>query len=269
MPTSGYVHVLTNPSTNGIVKIGKTRQNPDGRAKALSSASGRPTPFVVVYQAYFVDCKQAEEFVYAKLEKFRISNNRECFKVAIPVAVDAVVEAKNHFTGFIDDSNFTRGETTNRIDNYESSICGTMQEPERGLYELLDMLISRSMQSWNHFVKSMGLSMPQFSILMQLHYRGSFSISEISNRFGISVPAASQLVDKLVQAGYLERAEDPKDRRARLLPLSAKGKKLIEQGFKHRYQWVDELVTDLNAQERNKVVEALIILTEKAKEVEA
>ena len=51
--------------------------------------------------------------------------------------------------------------------------------------------------------------------------------------------------------------------------MKIKGKKLIEQGFKHRYQWVDELVTDLNAQERNKVVEALIILTEKAKEVEA
>lgn len=69
-----------------------------------------------------------------------------------------------------------------------------------------------------------------------------------------------------MQAGYLERAEDPADRRARLLPLSAKGKKLIEQGFKQRYRWLDELVVGLNTKEREKVIQALRLLTERAKQ---
>jgi DNA-binding MarR family transcriptional regulator len=268
MGQPGYVYVLTNSSTNGIVKVGKTRQNPDERAKAFSSASGVPTPFVVVYQAFFADVDQAERHVHSRLEKFRVSNNREFFQVAIPAAVDAVLEAKNDLGGFAGDPKSAREENINRMDDCDSIAFGTVREPEKGLYELLDVFINQTMRGWNNFVKSMGLSMPQFSILMQLYYRGAFSISEISDRFGISVPAASQLVEKLVQAGYLERAEDPKDRRARLLPLSSKGKKLIEQGFKSRYRWMDGLSRELTPEERAKVAEALQIMIKASKELE-
>jgi DNA-binding MarR family transcriptional regulator len=265
MTQSGYIYVLVNPSTSGILKIGKTRQNPIERAKDLSSASGVPMPFMVVYHAYFNDCSQAEQFVHARLENSRVSNNREFFQVEIPVAVDAVIEAKNYFGECEEGSDFIESKGSNQNTDLDAITFGRVQEAERGLYELLDMLTNHSMRGWNNFVKSVGLSMPQFSILMQLYYRGAFSISEISDRFGISVPAASQLVEKLVQAGYLERAEDPKDRRARLLPLSGKGKKLIEQGFKSRYRWMDELVGELTTEEREQVIEALRILTENAK----
>ena len=268
MSQSGYVYVLTNSSTNGIVKIGKTRRNPDERAKALSSSSGVPAPFVVVYQAYFEDADQAEQFVHARLVNFRVSNNREFFQVAVPVAVDAVVEAKNRLGGLTGDSNSVKQEDNCDRDDSETMAFGAVQEPERSLYELLDMFTSHSMRGWKNYVKSTGLSMPQFSILMQLYYRGAFSISEISDRFGISVPAASQLVEKLVQAGYLERAEDPNDRRARLLPLSAKGRKLIEQGFKRRYRWMDTLMSNLSAEERTQIREALNIMTRAAREME-
>ena len=93
-------------------------------------------------------------------------------------------------------------------------------------------------------------------------------MSEISERFDISAAAASQLVDKLVHAGYLERAEDPNDRRAKLLTLSAKGEELIQQGTEERYRWMDDLTSKLSAEERAKVVEALNILTEAAQKLE-
>jgi DNA-binding MarR family transcriptional regulator len=266
MAQSGYIYVLANSTTDGIVKIGKTRQKPDARARALSSSSGVPAPFIVVYQAYFGDCDKAERFVHSKLENFRISNNREFFRVATHVAVDAIIEAKNNLDDPENASNLTKDGICEHNADFESVAFGTVQEPERGLYELLDVLMNQSMRGWTDYIKNMGLSMPQFSILMQLHYCGGYSISEISNHFGVSVPAASQLVEKLVQAGYLERAEDPKDRRARLLPLSSKGKKLIEQGFKGRYHWLDELIAGLSIEEREKVIQALKMLTERAKQ---
>ncbi len=132
----------------------------------------------------------------------------------------------------------------------------------------MDVFMHRSMRGWSQFAKSTGLSMPQFSILMQLHHKGACGVSDISERFDISNAAASQLVEKLVQAGYLARAEDPKDRRAKLLTLNAKGQKLMAQGVEERHRWMDELVGGLTAEERTKVVEALNILTEKAKEVD-
>ena len=132
----------------------------------------------------------------------------------------------------------------------------------------MDAFMHRSMRGWNHFAKSTGLSMPQFSILMQLHHKGSCGMSEVSDRFDISPAAASQLVDKLVHAGYLERTEDPSDRRAKLLTLSTKGGELIGQGIEERYRWMDDLAATLSVEDQEKVSEALILLTNAAKKME-
>ena len=110
--------------------------------------------------------------------------------------------------------------------------------------------------------------MPQISILMQLHHKGPCGMSQVSDRFDISAAAASQLVDKLFQAGYLERTEDPTDRRAKLLTLSAKGEELIQQGTEERYRWMDDLTSKLSREEQLKVVEALDILTKAAQSMD-
>ena len=132
----------------------------------------------------------------------------------------------------------------------------------------MDVFMHRSMRSWSHFTKATGLSMPQFSVLMQLHYKGACGMSEISERFDVTAAAASQLVDKLVQAGYIERTEDPSDRRAKLLKLSAKGAALVDGGIQERYRWMDEVVNTLSVEEMVKVSEALSLLTEKARILE-
>jgi len=136
------------------------------------------------------------------------------------------------------------------------------------LREWMDVFMHRSMRGWNRFAKSTGLSMPQFSILMQLHYRGASGMSEISERFDVTAAAASQLVDKLVQAGYIERTEDPHDRRAKLLKLSAKGAKFIDDGIQERYRWMDDLASKLSATDQTKISEALSILTEAAQKLD-
>ena len=132
----------------------------------------------------------------------------------------------------------------------------------------MDVFMHRSMRGWTHFAKSTGLSMAQFSILMQLHHKGPCGMSEISERFDVTPAAASQLVDKLVQSGYLERDEDPSDRRAKLLKLSPNGVKLVEQGMNERHRWMDDLAKHLSAEEQKKISEALDILTDAAKNVD-
>ncbi|GJQ35996.1 MAG: hypothetical protein JETCAE01_20060 [Anaerolineaceae bacterium] len=139
---------------------------------------------------------------------------------------------------------------------------------KHSLREWMDVFMHRSMRGWMTFAKSTGLSMPQFSILMQLHHRGPCGMSEISERFDITAAAASQLTDKLVQGGYIERAEDPNDRRAKSIQLTPKGKELVDIGMTERYRWMDELVSKLSAEDRPKVVEALKVLTEAARQLD-
>lgn len=134
--------------------------------------------------------------------------------------------------------------------------------------EFMDFAMHHSMRERAHFAKATGLSMPQFGILMQLHYRGNCAVGDISERFDITNAAASQLVDKLVQSRLIQREEDPADRRAKLLNLTQKARELIQQGIEERYRWVDQLATKLTPEERTKVAEALQIMTQAAKELE-
>jgi len=138
----------------------------------------------------------------------------------------------------------------------------------QSVQQWMDTFMHRSMRGWIQFVKSTGLSMPQFSILMQLYHKGECGMSELSEGFGITPAAASQLVDKLVQASLLTRTEDPRDRRAKQVALTLQGKQLIEQGIAERYCWMDKLDENLSSEEQKKVAEALKILNEAAKELE-
>ena len=146
-----------------------------------------------------------------------------------------------------------------------------MKSPQfsQAIRSWMDVFMHRSMRTWGLFAKSTGLSMPQFSILMQLHHKGVCGVSDISERFDITNAAASQLVDKLVQSGLIQREEDPQDRRAKLLNLTDKGQDLIQQGIEERYRWVDQLAERLTAEERVQVSEALDIMTRAAQELEA
>ena len=132
----------------------------------------------------------------------------------------------------------------------------------------VDVFTTRSMHDWTRYVKASGLSMPQFGILMNLHYRHTCGVSDISDHMEISAAAASQLVEKLVQSGLLERQEDPADRRAKLLTLSTRGLALIETGIEARSRWVDELVSMLTPAEYEQVAAALGTLTQVAGRLE-
>ncbi|MGZ9234648.1 MAG: MarR family winged helix-turn-helix transcriptional regulator [Anaerolineales bacterium] len=132
----------------------------------------------------------------------------------------------------------------------------------------MDIAMHYSMRERSHFAKTTGLSLPQFGILMQLHYRSNCGVSDIGDHFDITNAAASQLVDKLVQSGLIRREEDPQDRRAKLLNLTDKGRELIQQSIEQRYRWVDQLAEKLSAEESAKVIEAVNIMTQAAQKLE-
>lgn len=49
------------------------------------------------------------------------------------------------------------------------------------------------------------------------------TVADVAAHLGVSKQAASQLVEQLVQRGYVTREPDPSDRRARLLRLTERG----------------------------------------------
>jgi DNA-binding MarR family transcriptional regulator len=139
---------------------------------------------------------------------------------------------------------------------------------KRALQAWMDVAIHRSMRGWAHHAKAAGLSMPQFSILMQAHHSRHCAVSSISERFEITPAAASQHVENLVQAGLLERSETPDDRRVKELQLTQKGRDLIENGLRERHGWLDRLAEQLDEGDREKVSSALNVLTAAARQLD-
>jgi len=134
--------------------------------------------------------------------------------------------------------------------------------------EWTEVFMHRSMREWSIFVKSTGLSMPQFSILMKIYYGGGCGVTDISTHLDVTNAAASQLVDRLVHQGLIDRVEDPHDRRAKQITLAAKGKNLILKGIEARHRWFEDLSNELSNEDQSKITAALTQLTEAVRKIE-
>src|SRR5205823_11142216 len=80
------------------------------------------------------------------------------------------------------------------------------------------------------------LTLPQLRTLLVLAEEGPLVIGQIAQRLGIGLSTGGHLVDRLVQAGLAERAEDTEDRRRTLARLTSKGEDLHARLLNHPLQ---------------------------------
>src|SRR5580704_11109245 len=73
------------------------------------------------------------------------------------------------------------------------------------------------------FMYESGLTFPQIIVMYALTWEGPQAISVLAGKLRLSVAATSQLVDRLVDAEYVAREEDPNDRRVRIVRMRPKG----------------------------------------------
>jgi hypothetical protein len=84
MTNKGIVYCLSNPSFNQqIYKIGKTKHIEDPHKRIdLLHTTGVPTPFKIEFYIQVNNMNTIEKKFHNKLKQFRISNQREFFKVS-------------------------------------------------------------------------------------------------------------------------------------------------------------------------------------------
>ena len=146
-----------------------------------------------------------------------------------------------------------------------------MTEPDpltTALHRWMRAFMHRSMQNFFPYLKSQGISMSQFGAMMHLERCDQCGVSEIAEHLGITSAAASQLLDKLVQLGCIDRAEAAHDRRLKSIMLTPAGRQLLADALHEREKWVEALAAALTPAERQQVSAALDILVEKTKHLE-
>jgi len=85
----GWLYILTNPAMPGLVKVGMTTRTPEERAAELHD-TGSLAPFTVASAWPVDDVQAAERDAHACLARYRVSDQREWFRVSLPQAIAAL-----------------------------------------------------------------------------------------------------------------------------------------------------------------------------------
>lgn len=97
MSKKGFVYVLLNPSFTKELKIGKTQNTSEARAKEIyrQAKTGIPTEFVVAYESEVSNCDLVELLVHKELQAYRVNQDREFFRVPLKLAVKTIEKVIN------------------------------------------------------------------------------------------------------------------------------------------------------------------------------
>jgi DNA-binding MarR family transcriptional regulator len=107
-----------------------------------------------------------------------------------------------------------------------------------------------------------GLTPAQVKVLLQLGAHRQMTVGEIAAGLTCSMPAASELVDRLVDAGHLVRASDPADRRRVLIAATPEAERISAHLREMREAQVRYALDQLEPEERPtfiKSLEALVV----------
>ncbi len=141
------------------------------------------------------------------------------------------------------------------------------QETAARLTALLRHLFLYDRGNQLRVIEESGLSMTQCKALLELGGLGqtaeTWQVGDLAEVFGVSVPSMSRAVDALVKAGLATRVEDPDDRRARQVRITARGKDLVETLVAVRQNGMQAFASTLSAAQRRKLDAAVDALMDR------
>ena len=91
-----------------------------------------------------------------------------------------------------------------------------------------------------------GLSVPQFDVISTLTEREGMSQRELADRLYVTKGNVSGLIDRLVEAGLVERRSIPEDRRSHALYLTPEGTRLAERGMLIHQKFMEDTLGKLS-----------------------
>lgn len=124
-----------------------------------------------------------------------------------------------------------------------------------------------SMHQLVQYFHESGLSMQQIRALFYIH-ESPRGITNIGDHLGITKAAASQMIDKMVEQGFITRAEDPQDRRSKHITLTEKGILAMQKSIEARQGWLENLASRFSPEEGDQLTQSLSLLVEKARQLE-
>lgn len=135
------------------------------------------------------------------------------------------------------------------------------------LHDWIGIFIHRSTRGHVRYAREKGLSRSMLGTLHFLRHHGNAGVSDLGEHLGVSNAASSQMVERLVEEGLLERVEDQEDRRMKKISLTDKGLSVLKDSINARLSWIEDLAQEFNPEEKDQITTAIQIMIDKVREL--
>ena len=122
------------------------------------------------------------------------------------------------------------------------------------LYETARLLSKR----YDQRSKSLGLSRAQCQVLAYLVYHEGINQAGLADLLEIEPISLARLIDRMAQAGWVERRPDPQDRRAWQLFVTEKAKPLFAEMIEIGREVRAEALHGFSPEESDRIMELLV-----------
>ena len=141
-------------------------------------------------------------------------------------------------------------------------------EPDRVWFRFM-RLHQRMLMQMTARIRALGLSIPQFDLLSTLTEQEGISQSELAERLYVTKGNVSGLVDRLVQAGLVERRAIAGDRRSYAMHLTPEGRRLAEAGIAAQRDFVASTLGKLKPDDLAELDRLVLLWRDLARAVDA
>lgn len=101
------------------------------------------------------------------------------------------------------------------------------------------------------------LSVPQFRALLFLRREPNVGLGAAADHLGITAGAASELIERLVRQGLVDRDADPRERRRIRLRLTKRGADQLLAAEQRTRRWISSVLADLDERQLERLAVAL------------
>ena len=105
-----------------------------------------------------------------------------------------------------------------------------------------------------------GLSVSQCYIIETLHRFGPLNMKNLADKMHLSISTITRVVAPLVKNGFVQREEDQKDRRIRLITLTQKGQIAFQQSWQNVFESEKIILGNFPAEHRELLISLLFDL---------
>ena len=106
-------------------------------------------------------------------------------------------------------------------------------------------------------IAGLGMCPSDFGVLEALLHKGPQTVSRLGAKVLLTSGSITTAVDRLESLGFVQRRSDPRDRRTRMVHLTAAGRRVIREAFAEHEKAIERATSTLTRKERAKAITLL------------